>query len=162
MKAVFLASEHLKRSFLGSDGLALSGRSMASERRNSEDDELVRSQINFCWRGGASSAGGRGQSLHQSSSVPSSYTRPYRPGGGPDRWRIVDLISTGRRLRKNSVGQCITKGICDALPDGISRRSSVHREQINNIEHLGAGFCDHRFCWDCRSPGWRLNGVRKN
>ena len=61
--------------------------------------------------------------------------------GGADRWRIVDLISTGGALKKISFVQCMAKGIWDALHEGISRRSSVHREQIDRIEHLGMDYC---------------------
>ena len=57
---------------------------------------------------------------------------------------FVDLISTGRHLRKKCFGQSVTKGFIVTLPEAFSRRSTVHRAQIDTIEHLGVVYCvDH-------------------
>ena len=69
--------------------------------------------------------------IHQPSALLSS---------DPFSARFVDLISTGRHLRKKCFGQSVTKGFIDTLPEAFSRTSTVHRAQIDIIEHLGVVF----------------------
>ena len=81
---------------------------------------------------------------------------------GPYRRRFSYFILARRHIRKNSLVPNISNGVCDVLPEGILRRSAVHRDEIERIEHLGAGYCDHRRSSFLLSPDWRLNGVQKN
>ena len=106
----------------------------------SNDEKIPQMAEAYGGVGGADGDGrwGGQRSLHSSALGFAIVGRP----GGLNRWRIVDLISTRGALEKISFVKCITKDICDALPEQISRRSSVHREQIDNIEHLGVGYCD--------------------
>ena len=97
--------------------------------------------------------------IHQPSALLSSDPFSARFG------RFVDLISTGRLLRKKCFGQSVTKGFIDTLPEAFSRRSTVHRAQIDIIEHLGVVYCVDHLDFDVSgqersSEG--LNGVRKN
>ena len=94
--------------------------------------------------------------IHQPSALLSS---------DPFSARFVDLISTGRLLRKKCFGQSVTKGFIDTLPEAFSRWSTVHRAQIDVIEHLGVVYCVDHLDFDVSgqersSEG--LNGVRKN
>ena len=75
-------------------------------------------------------------------------------GGG-----FVDFISSSRRLREKSFGQSVTQGIIDTLPEGISRRSAVHRDQIDTIEHLGFADCVDHLCRSWSEPDRRPNPV---